>query len=130
MTDQDLIQLLQEKPPGEFTPEEFATLRTRWTQSAEVRQALIEHLHLESQLTGALGQIDLDIDKILKRAADERRRAPDGRSPLWRWSAVLMLLLAFGIGSLFWFGKKPVPREIVDGQPDHPTKVPEANPVR
>ncbi len=129
MTDQELIQLLQEKPPGEYTPEELAALRTRWPQSAEVRQALIEHLHLESQLIGAFGQIDLDIDKILKRAADERRRAPDRHSPLWRWSAVLMLFLVVGIGTLFWVAKKPVQREIADGQPDHPTRLPDANPA-
>ena len=73
MTDQELIQLLQEKPPSEFSVEEFEALRARWTQSPELRQALIEHLNLETQLSGALGEVELDIDKILKRAADERR---------------------------------------------------------
>ena len=94
MTDQELIRLLQEKPPSEFSLEEFDALRARWTQSPELRQALIEHLHLESQLAGALGQVELNIDAILKRAADERRRAPEKRSPMWLWSAGLILLVA------------------------------------
>jgi outer membrane protein assembly factor BamB len=115
MTDQELIQLLQQKPPSEFSVQEYDALRARWTQSPELRQALIDHLHLESQLAGAFGQIDLDIDKILKRAADERRLSRSVRSPLWRWSVGLILLLALGLGVLFWPGRKPPGPELVDG---------------
>ena len=57
MTDQELIQLLHEKPPGDFTPFELDALRRRWTQSPELRQALVEHLHLETELSGALSSI-------------------------------------------------------------------------
>lgn len=114
MTDQELIQLLHEKPSSEFTLEEFEALRARWTQSPELRQALIERLRLETQLTGALGQVELDVDTILKRAADERRKSPNAQSSFWRWSAVIILFLAIGIGSLFWFSKQPPKNEIAD----------------
>lgn len=127
MTDQDLIQLLLEKPPSEFTPEEFEALRRRWTQSPEVRQALIEHLHLESQLKGAFGQIDLDIDQILNRAAAEQLRTPRGRSTLWRWSAVLVLLLAIGIGSLFYASRQRPHRELAEGQTELSTQIQDSN---
>ncbi|MEI8382911.1 MAG: PQQ-binding-like beta-propeller repeat protein [Planctomycetota bacterium] len=114
MTDQELIRLLQEKPPSEFSIEEFDALRAQWTQSPELRQALIEHLHLESQLAGALGQVELNIDAILKRAADERRRAPEKRSPMWLWTAGLVLLVACGLTGLFWRGRNPQPIEIAE----------------
>ncbi|MBS0202482.1 MAG: PQQ-like beta-propeller repeat protein [Planctomycetes bacterium] len=119
MTDQELIQLLQEKPPGEFTVDEFEALRARWTQSPELRQALIEHLKLESQLSGAFGQIDLDIDKILKRADDERRQSPAKPSSQWRWSVGLSLLLVCGLSAIFWIGRHPQQPDVVIG-PERP----------
>lgn len=117
MTDQQLIQLLQEKPPSEFTAEEFEALRARWTQSPELRQALIDHLHLESQLAGALGHVELDIDSILQRAADERRRSPAKPSSLRLWSTGLCLFLAIGLASLFWFSRKPRQIEVAHNEP-------------
>lgn len=120
MTDQQLIQLLQEKPPSEFTAEEFDALRARWTQSPELRQALIDHLHLESQLAGALGHIELDINTILQRAAEERRRSPAKHASLRLWSAGLCLFLAVGLASLFWFSRKPRQIEVVENGPKPP----------
>lgn len=121
MTDQELIRLLQEKPPSEFTAEEFELLRARWTQSPELRQALIDHLKLESQLTEALGQIDLDIDSILRRAREERRRT--GRTgPLWRWTVGLCLLLIGGFSILIWNSRRPAPAEIAEVAPHSPTE--------
>ena len=118
MTDQELIQLLQEKPPSEFSVEEFEALRTRWTQSPELRQALIEHLHLESQLSGAFGQVDLKIDSILKRAKEVRRHTPNGRSRLWLWSAGLMVLVAVGLGFTFWSNRHQPQRMDLAQQPN------------
>lgn len=117
MTDQELIQLLQEKPPNEFSAEEFEALRIRWTQSPELRQALIDHLHLESQLAAGLGDVELDIDIILKRAAEERRKRPANRNPMWRWSAGLLLLIGLGLTSVFWMGRKHHRDEVVDDRP-------------
>jgi len=113
MTDQDLIKLLQEKPPREFTTEEFEQLRARWTQSPELRQALIEHLHLESQLAGGLGQVDVNIEVILRRAVDERRQR-SGRSTFPYWIIGLLLLIALGIGVVRWNGRPQEPAEVAD----------------
>jgi outer membrane protein assembly factor BamB len=114
MTDQELIQLLQEKPPGEFSAEEFEALRARWTQSPELRQALIEHLHLESQLSGAFGEVDLDIDKILKRASDGPRRLSKPDYSYWRWAVGLTLLIVCGMAGVLWLGREPRRQELAN----------------
>ena len=102
MTDLELILLLQQKSAGELTPAEVEAIRARWTQSPELRQALVEHLHLESQLTGALSPVQLDVDTILKRASEYRQ--PGHRSsPHWSWLIGLSLFLACGIGLLLFF---------------------------
>ena len=105
MTDQDLIQLLHEKPPGEFTLFEMDALRRRWTQSPELRQALVEHLHLETELSGALSSIALDVDSLLKRAAQQKRLAVPGPSRGWRWLIGLCLLVAVIAGGALWVGR-------------------------
>ena len=116
MTDLELIQLLQEKSAGELTPAEIEAIRARWTQSPELRQALVEHLHLESQLTGALGPVQLDVDMILKRAS-EQRRATRAVVPRWSWLVGLSLLLAVCVG-LFVFSQRPLEHvQIVENEP-------------
>lgn len=124
MTDQELIQLLQEKPPNEFSAEEFEALRARWTQSPELRQALIDHLHLESQLAGGLGNVELDIDVILKRAAEERRKRPATSSnSMWKWSVGLVLFIGVGLTLMFWMTRNPHRNEIADNGHDKPGQV-------
>lgn len=111
MTDQELIQLLQEKSAGELTPAEVEAIRARWTQSPELRQALVEHLHLESQLTGALAPIRLDVDMILKRA-EEQRRGEFGSSRRWAWIVGLVVLLAATISLFAIFGRRHAGEQI------------------
>ncbi len=99
MTDLELIQLLQEKSAGELSPPEIAAIRARWTQSPELRQALVEHLHLESQLLGVLGSKPLDVDTILKRASEKRKNRLTSRASLaWMIGLSLLLMIAAGIG--------------------------------
>ena len=107
MTDQELIQRLQEKPPSEFTLFEMDTLRRRWTQSPELRQALVEHLHLETQLTGAMSSIALDVDSLLKRASQQKRLAATESSRGWQWLIGLCLLVAVIVGGTLWIGRPP-----------------------
>ena len=122
MTDQELIQLLQEKPPNEFSPEELEALRDRWTQSPELRQALIDHLQLESQLNAGLGQIDLNIDAILQRAARERRQRPGG-VPIWKWALGLVVLLGVGLTLFYLSGRNQNPENLVQDEPQKPAPV-------
>ena len=108
MTDLELIQLLQQKSAGELTPAEVDAIRARWTQSPELRQALVEHLHLESQLIGALATVPLDVDIILERASRKRRdQAPSSFG--WGWLIGLCLLLASGVGLSIYFTQSDKP---------------------
>lgn len=116
MTDQELIQLLQEKSAGELSSAEVDAIRARWTQSPELRQALVEHLHLESQLTGALGPVRLDVDSILKRAS-EQQRVKTSSSARWAWLLGLVLLIGIGVSLFLIFGDKPRQQEIAKNDP-------------
>jgi len=129
MTDQELIQLLQEKSAGELTPAEIDAIRARWTQSPALRQALVEHLHLETQLTGALGPVHLDVDTILQRATDEKRskRLSGIR---WAWLIGLCLLVAAGIGITLQFSKPKPADQLAENTPKvDPQQDPTANTV-
>ena len=103
MTDQELIQLLHEKPVTEFKPVEMAAVRARWTQSPELRQALVEHLHLETQLAGALSSVALDVDVILQKAVHAKRLSAQPAARDWRWVVGLSLLLMAIAGGVTWF---------------------------
>ena len=114
MTDRELIELLQEKSAGELTSAEVDAIRARWTQSPDLRHALLEHLHLESQLLGALSPIELDVDAILQRAS-EQHRTRHRTSPRRWWIIGLGLLLVVGVGTFAVFG--PVNGPKPDRQP-------------
>ena len=117
MTDLELIELLQQKSAGELTSAEVDAIRARWTQSPALRHDLVEHLHLESQLTGALGPVHLDVDMILKRAS-ERQQIQRSSSPRWRWLIGLTCLIAVGGGLLVFVTRPHKPEQIVDHLPD------------
>ena len=116
MTDLELIELLQQKSAGELTSAEVEAIRSRWTQSPDLRQALVEHLHLESQLTGALSPVHLDVDMILKRASEQQRKQP-ASSSRWKWLIGVICLFAVGAGLFVFAPKSSEPVKIVDQQP-------------
>jgi hypothetical protein len=115
MSDLELIELLQQKSAGELTPAEIDAIRARWTQSPALRQALVEHLHLETQLIGGLIPVQLDVDAILQRAAHYQQTS---RSPSrWPWLISFVCMLAAG-GSLFVFLTSPAPQpELTRNEP-------------
>src|SRR5262245_30169822 len=55
--DQQLIDLLNEKPPEELSFEELDLLRERLSQSPALRAALAAHLETESYLSQVLGNV-------------------------------------------------------------------------
>ncbi len=117
MTDLELIELLQQKSAGELTPAEVDEIQARWTQSPDLRQALVQHLRLESQLRGALGSVHLDVDTILKRAS-EQRKVQSAFSRRWGWLIGLACLIAAGAGLLMFVPRPREPEQIVDRLPD------------
>lgn len=114
MTDQELIQLLQQKSAGELTSTEVAEIRARWTQSPELRQALVEHLQLETQLLGGLNPVAVDVDAILERASQQKKTDRKNSSP-WTWLIGPCLIMAAGLGLYYSLPKArqdPLPTDI------------------
>ncbi|WLD10536.1 PQQ-binding-like beta-propeller repeat protein [Planctellipticum variicoloris] len=80
LTDQELIQRIEERTADEWPAAELEFLRQRWTESAEIRDALQAHLALESQLAAGLGPTPVSVESILQRAAVTGKKRT---SPLW-----------------------------------------------
>lgn len=100
MTDDQLIELVQSKPPEELSFEELDALRDGLRRSAALREALLDRLHMEQYLGHALGRIEVSVDHILRRAAQEQpNRSNIGR--LLGWGVALCVLLAGGL-AIWW----------------------------
>lgn len=74
MTDQELLQLLDEKMPEELTLEEIELLRRRLAESAELRDALANQVHFESYLQTAFARLKHSPAEIAARARQQQRR--------------------------------------------------------
>lgn len=107
MTDADLLRLIEEKLPADFTDAELTALRERCASSPEVRAALAARLELETELSAGLSEVTLSIDDLMTRAA-ARPGSKTFRGSLWRIvGGIAGLLLVTGIG-VWWFnGKAP-----------------------
>ncbi|MES2793966.1 MAG: hypothetical protein V4719_30410, partial [Planctomycetota bacterium] len=86
LTDQELIQLVQEKLPEELTETELDQLRERLRVSAELRDTLLEQLHFEAYLNEALGKFEVSIDEIVAVGPQSRNRL----SGYWGWTIALL----------------------------------------
>ncbi len=85
-TDQELLQLLDEKMPEELSLEEIELLRQRMAESPALREALASQVHLESYLQTALARLQLSPAAIAARAREQQA----GRGGL---SLVLLILM-------------------------------------
>src|SRR5581483_942645 len=98
MTDEKLIQLVQETPPEELSLEEIELLRARVVASPEVRSALADQLKLDSLLSGSLARVQVSVDEIVSQSPvgsmSNGRRA-------WIWVAAAALLVMLGVVALF-----------------------------
>ena len=74
MTDQELLELLQNKTPDELSVAEVELLAQRMRESAEWRAILSDHVEMESYLAGALGRFELSAEMIASRAEADRGR--------------------------------------------------------
>jgi len=115
MTDPDLIRLIQERSPEEWTPAELAELKVRCAEAPDVRQALAERLQFDTHLAGSLADLAITVDTILERVkrkqlSARRRKLANILGPL----GLMLLLIGLGV----WFQSTrtadPAANEVVD----------------
>ena len=94
MTNDELIQLVQQKTPDELTPAEIKLLRSRVRDSKELREAVADNLQIETFLFQTLGQVSLSVDEIVDHGGRKRRTSTRG----WLGTALLLLLMLVAIG--------------------------------
>lgn len=97
LSDQELIQLVQEKLPEELTESELDQLRVRLRVSAELRDTLIDQLHLEGYLTEALGRFEVSVEKIMSLSG------PGGGRRFSRFGLILFIGLLGSILSIILY---------------------------
>lgn len=68
MTDDQLLELLDQKTPEELTLEEIDVLRQRLIESPALRETLLTQVQMETYLTTALSRVNLSPQAIVARA--------------------------------------------------------------
>ena len=89
MTDQELLQLLDEKMPEELSFEEIELLRKRLAESPALREALASQVHFESYLQSALARLKISPAEIAAKA----RAQQANRGGLSLLAIVLMIVV-------------------------------------
>ncbi|MBI1903583.1 MAG: PQQ-binding-like beta-propeller repeat protein [Planctomycetia bacterium] len=93
MTDQELIELVETRPPEEWTGEELRLLRERLAQSPELRAAVWEHVQLDAALGEALGEVQVSVERLVALSRAQTWR------PLKYGLAISLLAAALGVGA-------------------------------
>mgnify|MGYP003600376007 FL=1 len=117
MTDDELLQRLEQSTPEEWTSDELDLLRERVRENAALAEAFADFVRLEQALTTSLSAGRITAEQVLARL-DQRRRGPLGLGRWWRAAAALCLL-AGGIG--VWLMRRapdePEPQLVRRAQP-------------
>ncbi len=103
MTDEQLLQLIEETPAEELTAEQIAMLRERVPHSSQLQQAIRSQLRLEHTLAAVLGRVNVSVDAILARAARERGVL---RRRLWMATGAAAAIAA---ALVWWWLRSPDP---------------------
>ena len=98
-TDQELIELVEQKTPDELTLEEIEHLQRRLAESPVLREKLYEQLQMEQYLADVLGRSQVSIDSIMSEVAQRRSRR---RRLLWMGFGACLLVAAS-----VWFATRP-----------------------
>lgn len=99
MTDEELLKLLDDKPPSDWSDAEVTALRERMRDSEAVRTAVWRVIQFDERLAERMAEWSLSPDALLAaaRKIDPARR----KLALWGWATGLVLLIcALGAG---WF---------------------------
>lgn len=94
MTEQELIELVNQKTPDELSVEEMEQIREGISSSHMLREALAESLKVETGLNESLGKIEVSVDKILLAAG-----AAGAGAMLAAPAPLAPVILNWGVGS-------------------------------
>ena len=89
MTDQELIDLVQEKTPEELSLAEIDALRSRIGESPQLRDVVLGEIELNQSLSQTLGRFQVSIDRIVQGTSGGGPGsvpAVDPISPLVGWT--------------------------------------------
>ncbi len=138
MTDDELLQLVETKSPGELSLDEIQMLRTRLAESAELRATFSSRLRLQTVLAEVLARIDLGPEDVLR--ANRHRQRAGSSGGRWKWAAMLLIIVAVAtvvgvpqlrqqLGDSLHRFTEGAPGEVVDGAaPVQPPFAPAASP--
>lgn len=122
LTDQQLLELIETKPPEELTLAEIDQLRRRLTQSTELQEALAGRLSMDRYLADALGRVDVSVDGSSLARATPRRCPRVACQALVGGTVCVVLLIFVGIVLVLAVTVPP-------GKRDADDKVAQLNPV-
>ncbi len=114
MSDNELVELLQNTLPQDLTPQQIATLRQAIRSNPQVREALLDELRLETGLASRLAPDHMGAEEFVEKIANlaaERSRTK------WIWLSTMFILvggIVVGGVSLAWnIANEPVGPEVV-----------------
>ncbi len=131
MTDEQLIELIEQVPAEELTPDQLAALRARLPTSEPLQTSLQERLLMDQYLCDVVGDTQVSVDAIFAAAHASRRR-------VWMYwvaglAAVLLPIVIWGLSQndpaehIADVGNVNTPRNLPDS--DHPPS-PESDPAK
>src|SRR5258707_502406 len=97
MTDDELIDLLEQTPAEQLSIEQIELIRRRVAGSSTLRTALAGHLAFEQRMHAALGRPHLEVDVLLARVESRRTTVR-----ALRWVAVPLVAIAM-LSALVWW---------------------------
>ena len=113
MNDQQLIDLVYEKSPGEFSADEISGLRARVGDSELVREALAERLRLERSLTETLATPPFSVAHLIAAAKTGAAGGAAASGSLWSWGlGGLGVALVVAVPLAVWHAGRPAEPQI------------------
>ncbi|MEX0586505.1 MAG: hypothetical protein WD176_07675, partial [Pirellulales bacterium] len=94
MTDEHLIELVEQGHPASLPPEVIELIRVRLAQSEALRRALADRLRIEAHLAGALGAEHVSVERIIALAAARRGRGARRHRWMLAWGLAIIVPIA------------------------------------